>query len=787
MMFKFILNHQLNMMLALSAICGMMAVLLLITRFLPKRRKWILIFMELIAAFLLGFDRASYMYRGDVSHMGYVMVRLSNFMVFFLTSAVVFGFNLYLVDLLVSNDKVSKLPYRLKVSQLGAIFGMVIAVVSHFTGLYYYFDDQNVYHRGPGFLLCYIVPVVIPLIQFSVIQQYRHYFSRSIYISLILYIFVPIIVGIIQIFTYGLGMVNMAMVMVSVSLYIFAYVDINDEVERAHEIEIENFEKEHNRIKRIFEQIDTTFVAAIEKKDKYFAGHSFRVAELSRKIAMKAGKSDIECDQVYNTALLNSIGLLGIPDSVLEDTDNLEKNEYEIMKQITVYSQEILSNITEFPYLSKWTRSTCERYDGMGYPDGLKGEEIPEASRIVAVAAAFDSMSSKKRFRDSLAYTIVREEFIKQSGIIFDPHYADILIQIMDNENSFGKDNEGNTIENELSCKEYREIVSTGIAVNEKVTKIQFNFSEQKEKETDFSTSAIVLFYSYDRRTHANPKSIEAYKYTEYGELWFDGHFVSTSARNMEVNIRDSKDDDTVNTNHEIIAGRVEDHISIQLISAGKIVEAIVALPDISMPVYIGITGENCFISNICVDKTGDRLSAGDIKRIVGRVNYIDRLESDIPNLQIDSDRLVYTEGILLSDELTLVFHTMTMPASVLVWHCPYILIFYSDDKKPQGAGYKEYALVKLNGEVTGDENYAQNRFSMKKEESFSGWDDWKEKNKQGLECSVNVRKNGNKIILTTENLGIKIVNTTILKDSSTKVYVAITGYHVALTDIRIK
>ena len=232
-----------NIMLALCAICAMMAVLLLITRFLPRERKWILILLELVAAFLLAFDRAAYTYRGDVSRHAYVMVRLSNFMVFFLTSAIVFGFNLYLTNLLLTDGKMQKIPKRLMAAQFGSMTGMLLAVVSHFTGLYYYFDGQNVYHRGEGFLIAYLIPVIIPILQYTVIRQYRKMFSRFIYISLVLYIFVPIIVGIIQIFTYGISIVNMAMVMVSVSLYVFAYLDINDEVARAHEIEVATLEK----------------------------------------------------------------------------------------------------------------------------------------------------------------------------------------------------------------------------------------------------------------------------------------------------------------------------------------------------------------------------------------------------------------------------------------------------------------------------------------------------------------------------------------------------------------
>ena len=94
-MYEFIRSHQLNIMLELSSACFTMALLLLITKFLARKRKWILIMMELIATTLLISDRCAYIYSGDTSTTGYIMVRISNGLVFFMTSAIVFGFNLY--------------------------------------------------------------------------------------------------------------------------------------------------------------------------------------------------------------------------------------------------------------------------------------------------------------------------------------------------------------------------------------------------------------------------------------------------------------------------------------------------------------------------------------------------------------------------------------------------------------------------------------------------------------------------------------------------------------------
>ena len=99
----------------------------------------------------------------------------------------------------------------------------------------------------------------------------------------------------------------------------------------------------------------------------------------------------------------------------------------------------------------------------------------------------------------------------------------------------------------------------------------------------------------------------------------------------------------------------------------------------------------------------------------------------------------------------------------------------------------KEYALIKINGESSGDNEYAQNKITMKKSSEFPGWDKWKEINKSGLECSVRLIRKGNKIIVITENLGITIEHTTVISDNPNVVYAALTGSRVALTDIRIR
>ncbi len=778
--------NQLNIMLLLCGACGVLVILLLNTRFLYRSRKWILILMELIALFLLWFDREAYIYAGDPGRMGFIMVRISNCMVFLLTSAVIFVFNLYLTDLLRHEGGISSPPRRLKFVRSISVLGLFLAIFSTYINLYYYFDEMNQYHRGKGFLIAYIIPVLGPIIQYTVIRQHRKKFSKLIYTSLVLYIFVPILCGILQIFTYGISIVNMSMVAVSISLYIFTYLDINATVEHAHEVEIQNMQGEQTKMRRLFDQTATAFVSAVEKKDDFAKGNSIKVAQYARKIAELAGKNEEDCEKVYYAALLHDVGMIGVPDSVIKNEEDPGKWDYEMMRRKPLIGDEILSNITEYPYLRQGAHYSHERYNGTGYPEGLKGTAIPEIARIIAVADAYVTMTTKKRYRGPRPQFVAREAFVKGSGEEFDPLYANIMLNIIDTGTKENTSDQTGMLETEISCGNYREQVSTGISVENDIKRISFDYISTADNDDLFSAPSIIIFDSYDANVYDDERSVRGYHYLEYGELWFDKHSIITAARNIEEK---SLDDPGYNVNpiegnrYEIIAGRYEDHLKLIMRSKEFSKEVIIALPNSTNAAYIGLTGENCRLTNILAEPTGKKIEADEIRRISQPVSYIDHLESDIKNVQVDRWRSAYTDGIEITGRLKICFHAMSLPGANLVWHCPYIVLFYSDDGHVNGPNYKEYQMIKINGEDDGDELPYQNRFTMKKEPEFPGWEKWKEVNRSGMECEVNVERKGNRIILKTKNLGINIENTTSGLEGS--VYIAFTGDQVALTDIR--
>jgi hypothetical protein len=237
---------------------------------------------------------------------------------------------------------------------------------------------------------------------------------------------------------------------------------------------------------------------------------------------------------------------------------------------------------------------------------------------------------------------------------------------------------------------------------------------------------------------------------------------------------------------YEITAGRFEDHMKLIMRSPTYAKEVTIALPGGSKSAYIGLTGENCVLKNILVESTGYMLGAEDITRIAEPVSFIDHMESDIKNVQVDRTRSAYTDSIEIKNRVRLLFHTQSLPGADFVWNCPYVLIFSSDDGKVEGENYNEFALIKLNGENDENAGSASSRFIMNKRDTFPGWEMWKELNRKGIECELTVERKGNRIILKTENLGINIENITMVDVKTQAVYMALTGDQVALTDIRL-
>ncbi|MBO4395156.1 MAG: diguanylate cyclase [Eubacterium sp.] len=174
-----------------------------------------------------------------------------------------------------------------------------------------------------------------------------------------------------------------------------------------------------------------TIANTIDAKDEYTQGHSRRVSDYSKSIAKELGYSDQEVEDIKFIALLHDIGKIGVPDSVLNKPGKLTDDEYQLMKNHTIIGADILKDIGMIHEIDVGAKYHHERYDGKGYPDGLEGDEIPKIARIIAVADAYDAMTSTRIYRNRLEPGIVMEEIEKGLGTQFDPEAGAAMLRLL--------------------------------------------------------------------------------------------------------------------------------------------------------------------------------------------------------------------------------------------------------------------------------------------------------------------------------------------------------------------
>lgn len=184
--------------------------------------------------------------------------------------------------------------------------------------------------------------------------------------------------------------------------------------------------------KAITDQALKTFANTIDAKDSYTNGHSVRVAACSLEIAHRMNLGEEEQERIYYSALLHDIGKIGIPDAILNKPGKLTEEEFAVMRRHTTIGSEILKDFTALPYIGEGALCHHERYNGSGYPSGLKGEEIPLAGRIICAADAYDAMATKRAYRDPMSRQYILSEFRTCGGNQFDPEIAAIMTALIE-------------------------------------------------------------------------------------------------------------------------------------------------------------------------------------------------------------------------------------------------------------------------------------------------------------------------------------------------------------------
>jgi putative nucleotidyltransferase with HDIG domain len=174
----------------------------------------------------------------------------------------------------------------------------------------------------------------------------------------------------------------------------------------------------------------TVLAQSVELKDEYTGGHTVRVTTYALMLAQHLNLPAADVDLVRIGTPLHDIGKIGIDDAILRKPDKLTPEEFEVMKTHTVKGAEIVATVPDLRPIIPIVRSHHERWDGTGYPDGLGGEAISPLARVVALADAFDAMTSDRPYRKGMPAEVAFGEIVKQRGRQFDPAFAAAFVEI---------------------------------------------------------------------------------------------------------------------------------------------------------------------------------------------------------------------------------------------------------------------------------------------------------------------------------------------------------------------
>ncbi|MBQ4218675.1 MAG: HD-GYP domain-containing protein, partial [Butyrivibrio sp.] len=188
--------------------------------------------------------------------------------------------------------------------------------------------------------------------------------------------------------------------------------------------------KQKNDIRIILQSMNT-FISFIDAKDPYTRGHSRRVAMYAAEISKRMHLTESEIQNVYYAGLLHDAGKISVPDAILNKPGKLTNEERQLVQNHTVAGGNMLKQLSSLKGVRETALYHHERFDGKGYPEGLKGSEIPLYARIVGVADSYDAMSSNRVYRRHLSKDEIIEEMQKGSGSQFDPEIVPYMVDMI--------------------------------------------------------------------------------------------------------------------------------------------------------------------------------------------------------------------------------------------------------------------------------------------------------------------------------------------------------------------
>jgi putative nucleotidyltransferase with HDIG domain len=193
-------------------------------------------------------------------------------------------------------------------------------------------------------------------------------------------------------------------------------------------------EEANQHLRRVNLSFAAAMVRALDSRDAWTAGHSAAVAVYSRDIARQMGMSEREIEMVHLTGLVHDIGKIGVRAEVLQKTSALNDDEWAEMRRHSEIGANILIEVEGYDEVARIVRSHHERFDGAGYPDGLARDEIPLLARVIAVADAYNAMTSTRPYRNAMAPEVAIQQLLNGRGSQFQAELVDAFVSVLERE-----------------------------------------------------------------------------------------------------------------------------------------------------------------------------------------------------------------------------------------------------------------------------------------------------------------------------------------------------------------
>jgi putative nucleotidyltransferase with HDIG domain len=237
-------------------------------------------------------------------------------------------------------------------------------------------------------------------------------------ISAVSLLTVPLYVPVVALFVYGYHLYSLRLVIIFFLPALAAQRLLH--LYQQEKVVSKDLAAANERLRRTSLSFATALVATLDARDKYTAGHSAAVSIYARDIAERMGLPPEQRELVHLCGLVHDIGKIGLPAGLLEKPGPLTLEERRQMEKHSEIGERILRNVDDYSEIADVVRSHHERIDGMGYPDGLRGDEIPLLARIIGVADAYDAMTSDRPYREALPSRVARMRLAQAVGTQFD-------------------------------------------------------------------------------------------------------------------------------------------------------------------------------------------------------------------------------------------------------------------------------------------------------------------------------------------------------------------------------